>query len=331
MAASSRRQRVLYFLAIDSQHYSNFRTMRGHTENQRRICLLMNRVLLVAILIAEIAMAQNATLTNPLLPSGPDPWVITRNGFYYYMHTTGKNLTIWRTRHIAQLATAEKKVIWTPPATGPYSHDIWAPELHYFQGKWYLYFSADAGSNQSHRIWVLENASTDPFDGEWTFKGKISDASDHWAIDGSVFEVANRLYLIWSGWEDDVNGVQNIYIAGMKNPWTVDTARARISTPSYSWEKIGDLPPNERSEVNHGLDARQPVHVDVNEGPELLQHGGKLFLLYSAGGCWTDYYTLGMLTASAGSGFAGCTKSWSEVADSGVLGVAFGECVRDRA
>jgi hypothetical protein len=39
-----------------------------------------------------------AKLTNPLLPTGPDPWVIVKNGFYYYMKTTGADLTIWRTR-----------------------------------------------------------------------------------------------------------------------------------------------------------------------------------------------------------------------------------------
>ncbi len=33
----------------------------------------------------------------------------------------------------------------------------------------------------------------------------------------------------------------------------------------------------------------------------MLKHGNKLFLVYSASGCWTDYYALGMLTASANS------------------------------
>src|SRR3984957_18874636 len=70
------------------------------------------------------------TFHNPLLPSGPDPWVITHNGFYYYMNTTGQNLTVWKTRDITDLAHAEKKVVWPPPPTGPYSHEIWAPELH---------------------------------------------------------------------------------------------------------------------------------------------------------------------------------------------------------
>ena len=35
-------------------------------------------------------------IVNPLLPSGPDPWVIVKDGVYYYMNTTGSNLTIWK-------------------------------------------------------------------------------------------------------------------------------------------------------------------------------------------------------------------------------------------
>ena len=30
-------------------------------------------------------------------------------------------------------------------------------------------------------------------------------------------------------------------------------------------------------------------------------HGSRIFLVYSAGGCWTDYYSLAMLTASSSS------------------------------
>jgi hypothetical protein len=50
---------------------------------------------------AARAPESRATFTNPLLPNGADPWSIYRNGFYYYMHTTGRNLTIWKTRDIA--------------------------------------------------------------------------------------------------------------------------------------------------------------------------------------------------------------------------------------
>lgn len=237
--------------------------------------------------------ASAGTFTNPLLPTGPDPWVEYRDGMYYYMNTTGDNLTVWKTRDVTQLKTAEKKVIWTPPAAGPYSHEIWAPEIHFLDGKWYIYFAADAGTNHSHRIWVIENRSPDPLQGDWTFKGKVAAPADKWAIDASVFEDRGQLYLIWSGWEGDENGTQSIYIARLKNPWTVEGKRARISTPEYPWEKVGDIDPK----VLPG----NPPHIDVNEGPEMLKHDDKLFLVYSASACWTDNYSLGMLTATSGS------------------------------
>jgi len=241
----------------------------------------------------------SGTFSNPLLPTGPDPWVISKNGFYYYMNTVGDNLTIWKTRSLPELKNAEKKVVWRPPASGPYSHEIWAPELHFFHGKWYVYFAADAGTNQSHRLWVIENASEDPLQGEWTFKGKLADPADRWAIDGTVFENAGKLYAAWSGWEGDVNGVQSIYLAELENPWTVKGRRIRISVPEYPWEKMGDRKLDRNPEQNPALDVDEPVHIDVNEGPEFLQHGDKIFLIYSASACWTDFYELGMLTARA--------------------------------
>src|ERR1700712_5095579 len=111
--------------------------------------------------------------TNPLLPSGADPWVISYKGVYYYMNTTGVNLTIWATADITDLRHARSKVVWVPPASGAYSREIWAPELHRFDGRWYLYFAADDGRNENHRIYVLENASEDPLQGTWTMKGKV--------------------------------------------------------------------------------------------------------------------------------------------------------------
>ncbi|MEO6915339.1 MAG: glycoside hydrolase family 43 protein [Chitinophagaceae bacterium] len=225
------------------------------------------------------------TFTNPLLPSGADPWVIMKDGYYYYTNTTGNGIVIWKTKSLADLKTAEQKTVWTPPQGTMYSKELWAPEVHFLQGKWYVYFAADDGKNDHHRLYVLENASADPMSGEWIFKGKISDDTDKWAIDGSVYEYQNKLYMVWSGWEGENNFQQNIYIAGMDNPWTIGTKRVRISKPSYKWETIGDL----------GSTAN-PSHVDVNEGPEILMHKDRVFLIYSASGCWTDFYALGLLS-----------------------------------
>jgi GH43 family beta-xylosidase len=247
--------------------------------------------ILLLLIIANVAVAQvheTRTFSNPILPTGADPWVIYKDNYYYYTNSTGKNLTIWKTRNMADLNNAIPTVVWIPPVGTAYSKELWAPELHYLQGKWYMYFAADDGDNNNHRIYVIENAAKDPTEGQWVFKGQIADESNKWAIDVSVFENKNQLYMIWSGWEGDHNGEQDIYIAALKGPYTVGSKRVKISRPEFDWEQHGDL---------NGTS--NPVHVNVNEGPEILQHGDKLFLIYSASGCWTDYYSLGMLTASA--------------------------------
>lgn len=255
----------------------------------------MTRLFLYASILASLLLtsgyAQPAkTFANPLLPAGADPWCIYKHGYYYYTNTTGRNITLWKTTNIAALKAAEKKIVFNPPSTGPYSKELWAPEIHFLQGKWYIYFAADSGRNINHRLYVLENSNTDPLKGEWIMKGKLTTPDDKWSIDGSLFQHKKQLYIIWSGWEDEVNGSQNIYIAKMKNPWTVEGERSKLSTPELPWETHGDL--SNKDDV---------PHVNVNEGPEVLVHDNKLFLIYSASGCWTDFYALGMLTASAAS------------------------------
>jgi GH43 family beta-xylosidase len=176
------------------------------------------------------------------------------------------------------LKHATPVTIWTPPKTGAYSKDIWAPEIHYLRKKWYVYFAADNGANETHRIYVLENPSPDPLTGTWTLKGKITDSSDHWAIDATEFDYNGRSYLLWSGWDSTVNDKQNIYIARLKNPWTIEGRRVMISTPIFDWEKNGAPP-------------------QVNEGPEAIMNPWrKLFVTYSASGCWTDGYAMGLLS-----------------------------------
>ncbi|MBC9797130.1 glycoside hydrolase family 43 protein [Sinomicrobium weinanense] len=246
---------------------------------------MKKQLILLFLLACGSLFAQERTFTNPLLPSGADPYSTYHNGYYYYTHTLGNKLTLWKTKNLADLKNAESKLIWTPPEGTLYSKDIWAPEFHIIDGKWYVYFAADDGDNNNHRMYVLENTSEDPFRGTWDFKGRVAAWPDRWAIDGNVFKYNDELYMIWSGWEGNTNGQQNIYIAKMKNPWTMDGKRVLIAEPTYTWEKQGDLD----DEIN-------PPHVNVNEGPQYLEHDGKIFIVFSANGCWTDYYALGLLS-----------------------------------
>ena len=225
------------------------------------------------------------TFTNPLLDNGADPYSFYKDGFYYYTHTTARNITIWKTKNLADLRTAERKVIFRPPEGTKYSRNLWAPQIQFIRGKWYVYFAADDGDNHNHRMYALENTSADPFTGQWVFKGKVADKTDKWAIDGDVFEHNDRLFMVWSGWEGDVNETQHIYIAEMIDPLTISSDRVKISTPQYQWETHGHIRGGTPSQVN------------VNEGPQFLKGKNKIFIIYSASGCWTDHYTLGMLTA----------------------------------
>jgi len=225
----------------------------------------------------------DTTFTNPLLSSGPDPWVIQQDTMYYYMNTLGDRISIRPTGRMSNLSNTIPVTIWTPPVTGPYSKEIWAPELHRFSNKWYMYFAADDGNNSNHRIYVLENDAADPTTLNWTFKGKLADSTaDRWAIDATAFLYENKLYLAWSGWPDTVNVQQNIYIAALSDPTTLKDSRVLISSPTLEWEKAGAPPA-------------------INEGPEaLINPGGQLFLTFSASGCWTDSYCLGLLTLKPG-------------------------------
>jgi GH43 family beta-xylosidase len=245
-------------------------------------------LLLIAVSFVQCRVLQSSasrqTFANPLLPGGADPWSIYKDSFYYYTHTIGDSIVLWKTRSIATLATAERKTIWVPPPNTLYSKQIWAPEVHFINNNWYVYFAADDGRNANHRLYVIENSSANPLRGSWSFKGKVADSTNRWAIDGSVFEFNKEWFMIWSGWDADKNGTQGIYIAKMTNPWTIEGRRVRISAPVYNWEKYGDL------------DDPENPHVDVNEGPQILKRKDNLFLIFSASGCWTDYYGLGMLT-----------------------------------
>src|SRR4051812_40036657 len=118
-------------------------------------------VFILTFLFTFVLRAQ--TFTNPLLPSGADPYSFYKDGYYYYTHTTGNRLELWKTRNLAELKDAPHQTIWTPPANTAWSKEIWAPEVMFLQGKWYAYFAADDGENRHHRMYVLENASADPF------------------------------------------------------------------------------------------------------------------------------------------------------------------------
>ncbi len=229
---------------------------------------------------AANAPGSASTFTNPIVRSGADPWVIRWHDAYYLCQARHGSVWLTKAKRLHELGQGLAVKVWTPPPGTAYSQELWAPELHYLRGRWYIYVAADDGNNSNHRMYVLEGQSPDP-QGAFAFKGKIAAPGDHWAIDGTVLQMpGERLYLVWSGWKGAQNVSQQIYIAPMGNPWTISGERACICEPEHAWEKRGD-----------------PL---VNEGPQVLRHAGKLFIIYSASGSWGDDYCLGQLTWTGG-------------------------------
>ena len=131
-------------------------------------------------------------------------------------------------------------------------------------------------------MFVLESTNADPFNGSFIFKGQITDVTNKWAIDGSVFKhPSGQLYYLWSGWEGDVNVRQIIYIAQLSNPWTISSERVEIARPIYKWETN-----------------RYPY---VNEGPQVIIRNHVISLVYSASASWSNDYCLGLITTSTSS------------------------------
>ncbi|RHJ81537.1 family 43 glycosylhydrolase [Parabacteroides sp. AM08-6] len=233
------------------------------------------------------------TFRNPLLSSGPDPWALWHDSCYYYVNTAQDCIILKRTKDITDLRNAESKTVWIPDHPS-YAKDVWAPEIHFLNGKWYLLFAADDGNTDNHQLYCVENTSADPFKGEFKMKGRIStDKDNNWAIDGTYLEHNGKLYMFWSGWKTRrvSTETQCIWIAEMENPWTLKSERVKISEPELDWERIYKNP--------NGWTPSYIIYV--NEGPQPLKNpeGDKIFLIYSASGCWTPHYQLGMLYADA--------------------------------
>ena len=91
---------------------------------------------------------------TPWIEQRADPYVTCEHGGKYYFTASvpSYDRIILRCADcLEDLADAEEKTVWTKHASGDMSFNIWAPEIHYLFGGWYIYF---AGSDKDD-IWKL--------------------------------------------------------------------------------------------------------------------------------------------------------------------------------
>lgn len=226
-------------------------------------------------------------INNPVIVQRADPWVYKHSDGYYYFTASVPEydrIEVRRATTIQALNEAEPVVVWRKYESGPLSANIWAPEIHYIDGKWYIYFAAARTTETrdglfDHRMYVLECADENPLTGTWVERGQIKTRWESFALDATTFEHRGIRYLVWAQKDPQIRGNSNLYIAEMENPWTIREPQVMISKPEYDWEKIGFL---------------------VNEGPAVLKRNGKIFISYS-GSATDHHYCMGLLSASEDS------------------------------
>lgn len=215
----------------------------------------------------------------------PDPWMLEFQGKFYLTFTLGNRVEIWASRSMEDFRQCDKTVAWKPGAGTAWSADVWAPELHHVDGRWYVYFcGAQPGQgNASHRTLMLRSESQDPMEGgAWQFLGPVRGLPDHWHIDATMFRPIpdGELYICYSGWPlgDHSDTQQDLFIMQMASPEeAVAGTLTCVSRAQLPWER----PDGGRR--------------GVNEGPTWLSVPGFQGIVYSANGSWTSDYQLGIL------------------------------------
>jgi len=257
------------------------------------LCLLALGVVLAVFPRASADETKTATIANPLIQQRADPHVFRHSdGWYYFMGTVPEydRLELRRARAIAELATAEPKIIWRKHGTGPMGAHIWAPEIHFIDGKWFVYFAAGAAERVWNiRIYVLENSAANPLEGEWIERGQLDTGWESFALDATTFAHRGRRYLVWAQKGVGEKDNSNLYLAPMASPTKLAGSAVLLSRPEFPWER---------------------VRYAVNEGPAVLVRHGRVFITYSAAGTGAEY-CLGLLSADENADLLD-PKSWTK-------------------
>lgn len=226
---------------------------------------------------------RHTAYNQPLIEQRADPYIYRHtDGTYYFTASVPAydRIVLRRADSIQGLQTAREVTLWKKHEEGPQSIHIWAPEIHFVDGGWYIYYAAgDKDDIWEIRPYVLHCKGSDPMRDEWEEMGMMQAADEDefsfhaFSLDATVFSHKGENYYIWAEKTGVGKQISNLYIAKMSAPNKLATVQVLLTTPDYDWER---------------------VDFWVNEGPAILKHGGKIFLTFSASGTGTCY-CMGMM------------------------------------
>lgn len=223
------------------------------------------------------------TQFNNGLYQGQDPFISYQDGYYYFVSSSndpGHN-KMYVSKSKSLLDQGEKVRIFDFDDS---KSRIFAPEMFFIDGKWYIYYCADAREyNWRHMACVLESVTDDP-QGDWIdrgvlYTGKELNNPNEYAQgnDFTVFEYRDQLYACWGSME---SGVESPAIARMESPIKISEERSFL--PSFG-----------------------------GEGPRAVVNGDRLFMTVSQGNFKTAGYHLGMYTFDITKDSPLDSESWS--------------------
>lgn len=259
---------------------------------------------------------QNYSEQFPMMNNRADPNIVYYNGKYYAMGTsdTGGMKTLF-IRSSDTLAGLKDQKAGTATEGGykVEGQDVylfgendglghkgyhWAPELHVINGKLYCFYATFPAGKAGD-----ENITNSPnWAGPSAYVMELKDGGDptktaDWlehrvqakdggvlsphglSIDMTYFEAGGKSYIAWSQGDQERKGAKaNVSIAEVNSdkPWQAITEPQRLMRPEWGWELDG-----------------------VNEGPNVLVSGGKVYMVFSAQ-LVTPQYATGMLIANVG-------------------------------
>lgn len=213
-----------------------------------------------------------------------DPYVLFHDGKYYTLISNDNKLWLKISDNLSDILNDEMHLVFTP--SDEYCNCLWAPELHIIDDVPYIYVTMSEEFGKPQHMFVLTTESKKIND-KYKVISYIKHKDDAWAIDGTILKHEGKLYYIYSafGIYDD-SSYQALYISEMENPYTLKGEVKLLSKSEYDWELKGC----------NGKD--RPY---VNEGAFALYRDNKIYVAYSASGCWTDYYCLGLLEFKGGN------------------------------
>ncbi len=257
-----------------------------------------------ALLPLTPAQATSGTFSNPLSSTNvdccQDPTAYFKDGYYYYVHGEGEALVIYKSKTLEDILAGPlartKITLDSSFSTEP----IWAPEIFYASGNWYIYASYRESGSVPRKSFVMQADTQDPM-GAWTNLGELSlpgwGSGTHY-LDANFFEIGTSQYIVFAGnIAGDTAGWVGIYIAPLTNPYTVSSAPVLIGRPGYA--VATDTSPN----------STYSWEGSIMENPAVVIKSGKVNLIYSANDYQSSNYTTGLMTTT---GSVLSASSWTK-------------------